>query len=159
MESIFAGFRTEFEGAEFHDREVPNSVLDTQGTGGSAGADFGQNIGQPFSRIGWYGMGGYNFGKSKICCLPDWSKKFELVGRYEQFQNIETASAVDPRKTDLFYTKVATVGVNYYAVGHNAKVQADYNFVNTPGPHQSNTVRSFHTVHDNSFVLNFQVAF
>jgi hypothetical protein len=165
-ESMFSGFRTEFEAAEFHDREAPGAVINVDGVsvtpvGGKATTVYKQDIGQPFSRVGWYGMGGYNFGKSKLFCgdVPTWLKPFEVVGRYEQFQNIETANPVDPTHTDLFWTKVATAGINYYAVGNNAKIQADYNFVNLPGPHQSNSNRSFHSTHDNSFVLNFQVAF
>ncbi len=155
--STLSGLWMRTEWTWIKDREQPGSVIDVQGdcTGTNK---FAQQLGQAFSRQGIYGAAGYKFGDSKICNLPCWMKPVEILGRYEQFQNIETANLVEPWKTDVFYTRVWTAGVNYYIVGNNAKIQANYNFVNLPAD-KSSPNRVFHDTRNDSFVLNFQVAF
>jgi len=75
----------------------------------------------------------------------------------KQFQNIETANIANPVKTSVFNTRILTAGVNYY-FGGNVKIQANYNLVDLP-TEKTNTVRKFHDTQNNSFVVNFQVAF
>lgn len=140
------------------DRERPGTVLDVLGAGAN-GTGFAQDNGATFSREGIYGAIGYKFGESKICGIPCWLKPVEILGRYDQFQNISVADAVNPRHTDSFYTKVWTAGVNYYIKGHNAKVQANYNWVDLGAGEHSNATRQFHNVRNDSFVINFQVMF
>src|SRR5579862_9506091 len=155
--SVASGLWLRTEWTWIKDREQPGSVIDVQGN--STGTNkYAQQYGVPFSRQGIYGALGYKFSESKICELPCWLKPVEVLGRFEEFQNIETADLIEPWKTDAFYTRVWTAGVNYYIMGHNAKVQANYNFVELPGDKSSaNSV--FHDTKNNSFVLNFQVAF
>ena len=52
---------------------------------------------------------------------------------------------------------MVTGGINYYIKGHDAKIQANYNFVWNPNPDRPDL--SFHNTRDDSFVVNFQVAF
>ncbi len=156
--NVLSGLWSEAEWSEIHDREAPNSVLDVLGTGGAKAPDFSQNIGQPFTRQGFYVSSGYKMSESHLCNVPCRLKKFEFAGRFEQFQNIETANQVSPYKTDLFYTRVWTGGINYYISGHNAKIQANYNIVELPGD-KSNPTRVFHDTKANNFVIHFQVAF
>lgn len=137
------------------DRESAGSVIDV--LGGSAGPDGFNQEGQAYSRQGIYGALGYRFRDAKWC-PPGWLKGFEIAGRYDMFQNIVTADLVRPDKTDRFYTKVVTAGLNYYISGHNAKIQANYNIVNLPNE-SSSPARVFHTVRNDSFVINFQVMF
>src|SRR5258708_387555 len=64
----------------------------------------------------------------------------------------------DERKadlTDVFKSAVYTGGINYYIQG-NTKIQANYNVVNNP---DARAPFVFHNVRNNSFVVNFQVAF
>ena len=63
------------------------------------------------------------------------------------------------RPLDRFYTRVWTAGINYYIIGHNAKVQANYNWVDLPAEKSTPGVREFHNTRNDSFVINFQVAF
>ena len=139
------------------DREAPGSVIDVGGNGTGTNL-FAQQLGQPFSKQGIYGTLAYNFADSKICNVPCWLKPVEILGRFDQFQNIETADLVIPYKTDVFYTRAWTAGVNYYIKGHNAKVQANYNIVDLPAD-KSSPNRVFHDVRNDNFVINFQVMF
>jgi hypothetical protein len=73
------------------------------------------------------------------------------------FQNVWTANASDPAVTDTFRTIVYTGGVNYYIKGHDAKIQANFNAMDNP---EGTAAHHFHKgVHNDSFVMNFQVAF
>src|SRR5579862_2273011 len=141
------------------DQEAPGSVLAIFGNGVNAASPFVQAQGRNMTRSGGYAALGYNFGDCSFNnCLPCWVKKFELAGRWEEFQNVEVANAVDSTKTDLLYSQAWTAGVNYYIKGQNAKIQANYIFMNGPkGP--SATAHSFHNVRDDAFALNFQIAF
>lgn len=145
------------EGVRISDREVPGSTLDLLGNGTSANA-FVQQQGATFTRQGVYGSLGYKMSESKICSIPCWLKPVEFLGRYDQYQNISMADEVNPRHTDAFYTRASTAGINYYIIGHNAKVQANYNWVDLPAD-KSDAARVFHNTRNDSFVINFQVMF
>ncbi len=143
------------------DRNAPNAVanLFNAGTGaaanGSAAAGWLQRDPGPSSLQGWYGAIGYKISESKYCdSVPSYFKPFELAFRFERFQDTQIANQVDPSMTNAYYTNVFTTGVNYYLKGHNAKIQANYNVVHNPS-----NGGLFHNENNNSFVVNFQVAF
>jgi hypothetical protein len=125
------GLWTRNEYTFIRDREVAGSVLDAQGNGTGTNA-FAQEQGRAFSKQGYTSSIGYRLGESKMFCngAPIYLKGLELVGRYDHFQNIDVANVVTPYRTDRFYTTVYTAGLNYYIKGSNAKIQANYNFVN-----------------------------
>ena len=154
---MLSGLWMRAEWSSIKDREAPGSVIDVQGNGTGTNK-YAQQLGQAFSRQGAYGTLAYKFEDSKICNLPCWFKPFEVLGRFDQLQNIETADLVTPYKTDVFYTRVWTAGVNYYIQGHNAKIQANYNWVDLPGD-KSGPNRVFHDTRNDSFVINFQIMF
>ena len=138
------------------DRHNPESVIDLAGNDES-GNNL-QDIGAPFHVQGWYVATGYKLSESRFAdCSTSWLKPFEFTFRYDTFQNVQVADLNNPRHTDVFATSVYTAGINYYIKGHNAKIQANYDFVNNPD--QSNGSRSFHDPHNDNFVVNFQVAF
>ena len=142
-----------------HDRQEGSVIAFGNGNLGT-GATLGQTNTalQPFTSQGGYGAIGYRFGESNwVECTPCWLKPLEIVGRYEQFQNIETTNLGNPNRTSVFYTHVATAGLNYYFSG-NTKIQANYNYVDLP-TEKTNGARNFHDTQNNSFVINFQVAF
>jgi len=102
---------------------------------------------------------------------PGWLKNFEFAFRYEQFENILLADLVRPHShTDTFATDVWTAGINYYIKGNNAKIQLNYIVVDNPDEGATVTRgytgttgataprRRFNEVDNNSFVVNFQVA-
>lgn len=144
------------------DQESPGTVLDVFGngvTGTGTGNVFGQAQGKSFNRYGGYGALGYKFSDSQFRdCLPCWLKPVEVLGRWEEFQNVDVANKVDPANTDRFFTKAITGGINYYITGHNAKVQANYIVVQNPN-NASARSDGFHNVKNNAFALNFQVMF
>lgn len=147
------------------DRNAPGSVIDLQGAGGTdigntgSGSGFGQSDGNPFWSRGFYGAIGYKLSESIFadCNMPSWLKPFEFAVRYQQYENVETADLVSTNQTDVFQTKMWTLGANYYIKGHNAKIQANYNFIDLP--EADSGARTFHNVRNDSFVVNFQVAF
>ncbi|MEI6234520.1 MAG: porin [Planctomycetota bacterium] len=125
---------------------------------GNLSAGLSQTQLNAFTSQGGYGAIGYRFGESNwVECMPCWLKPFELAARYEQFQNLEAANEAKAYHTSVFNTKVMTAGVNYYFSG-NTKIQLNYNAVQLPVG-KSNTTRTFHDTQNNSFVVNFQVAF
>jgi len=135
------------------DRNAPNTVIDLQDP------TTPQSAGRPTHTQGWYAAAGY---KMSDCCFSDCSpgflKSWEFTFRYESFQNVMVGDLVNPQQhTDVFRTNVTTVGANYYIKGHNAKIQANYNWVRNPD--SGNSVRDFHDVKNDNFVVNFQVAF
>jgi hypothetical protein len=69
---------------------------------------------------------------------------------------VYVADPANPSHTNVYQTKVFTPGINYYIKGHNAKIQANYNFVSNP---EGSKTTDFHDVSNNSFVLSFQVMF
>ena len=82
----------------------------------------------------------------------------EFAFRYEVYQNIATEDLSQPdRHTDLFKTQAYTAGVNYYLKGHDAKIQANYIWVDEPG--DGNLDRGIREMRNNVFVVSFQVMF
>ncbi len=127
------------------------------GDGNGAGG-LSQTALQPFTSQGGYASIGYRFGEASwVNCMPCWLKDFELCGRYDQFQNIDTTNLGNPNRTSVFYTRVKTAGVNYY-MGERTKIQVNYNVVQLPVG-KSNSERTFHDTQNNSLLVNFQVAF
>ncbi|MGD0089766.1 MAG: hypothetical protein ABSE73_07585 [Planctomycetota bacterium] len=140
------------------DRMAPGSVVDLAGNGTYAKSIYTQEDGKPVSTSGFYTAMGYKLSESAFReSCPNWLKKFEFLGRYQEFQNVLIADPIDPTHTDVYSTRVVTGGVNYYIKGHNAKIQANYNWVFNPEVDTPNV--SFHKVRNDSFVVNFQVAF
>ncbi len=171
----FRGFWTRGEWGWFKDRNVPGTVIDFTGNGGTSYLNVGDNTGlaqangRAFSVQGWYAAGGFRFDKSVFFekggalenCkkLGKFIKPVELAFRYQSFQNVITADLIDPTKSDVFSTRVYTGGINYYLQDHNAKIQMNYNAVINPDQQAAGGQRNFHEVRNNSFVISFQVAF
>jgi len=170
----FRGFWARGEWGWFKDKNVPGSVLDFTGQGGTSylnllesNAALAQSNGRAFSVSGWYAAAGYKLNQTALfdkCGLfgqnknaIKYLKPLEIAFRYQTFQNVLTSDLIDPSKTDVFSTQVYTGGINYYIKDHNAKIQVNYNAVINPEQH--NPQRTFHNVRDNSFVVSFQVAF
>lgn len=148
------------------DRNAPGSVVDLLGAGGTdlgnlgTGSGFGQSTGRPFHGQGWYAALGYKISESIFCdSAPGFLKPFEFAFRYDTFENVQVADLVNPDHTDNFSTNVWTIGINYYIKGHNAKIQLNYNIVDNPDGGSQGGNRDFHDVNNNSFAVNFQVAF
>ena len=145
------------EWAYFKDRHAPESIRDLAEADGDG--DGLQDIGAPQSIEGWYFSTGYKLSESVWAdCGPSWLKPFEFAFRYESLENVHVADLVNPRHTDVFKTTIWTAGINYYIKGHNAKIQANYNVINNPDE-DSTEARAFRSVRNDSFVINFQVAF
>jgi hypothetical protein len=144
------------EWAWVKDRNAPGSVVDL--TGSDANGIGFQTSGKPFHTTGFYISTGYRISQSCFSeCGCNWLHDLEFALRYEQFDNVYIADpAVPDTHTNVYQTKVLTPGINYYIKGHNAKIQANYNFVRNPdGP----AAAPFHDVKNDSFVVNFQVMF
>jgi hypothetical protein len=145
-------------------------IIGTNGFVGSGGAQSAPNA---FEITGFTFSTGYRISDSVFKdSAPGWLKNFEFAFRYEQFENIMVADLVRPEfRTDVFATDVWTAGINYYIKGDNAKIQINYNVVDSPDagatvrrgfPGAVGTAtgprRNFHAVDNNSLVVNFQVA-
>jgi hypothetical protein len=106
---------------------------------------------------GWYFSTGYKLQDSIWADkLNKWVKPMEFTFRYEAMQNLFFQDLVDPlEKVDLFKTQVYTAGINYYIMGHNAKIQVTYNWVFEETP--SNGYRQLREVRNDNFMFNFQV--
>ena len=145
-----------------HDRPPAAVVADLAGAGGTdyieeqGGAGTAQSGGTPLSIKGWYLSTGIKLSESVLAdSAPSWLKPWEFAIRYEEIQNVWVADLNNPQATDVFKTRVYTVGVNYYIKKNNAKIQANYNWVENP----TTSVYDFHRVRNNNLMLNFQVAF
>lgn len=122
-----------------------------------------QNNPAPVTASGWYASTGYKMSESiwsdslaKGGALSNALRNLEFAFRYEQYQNIAVEDPAYPeRHTDLFKTKVYTAGVNYYLSGHEAKIQANYMWVDDP----QSSIRGLREVRNDTFVVNFQVMF
>jgi hypothetical protein len=135
---------------------APGSVIDPYGDGTDSKSIFVQQLGKPIETEGGYAAIGYKLSDScwKDSC-PSWFKPFEFAGRYCEFQNVLVADVNDPTHTDIFRTRVATAGINYYIRGHDCKIQLNYNWV--WNPIVSTDTLSFHNTRNDSFAVNFQV--
>jgi len=119
----------------------------------------------PITVSGWSASAGYRFGASRWATSlrqGNFAARMladsEFAMRYEEFENIAMEDLVDPdRKTDLFKTRVVTAGVNYNLRGTQARVQANYIWVDEAS--DRNPDRGLREVRNDVFVLNFQVGF
>jgi hypothetical protein len=148
------------------DRNAPGVVADLLGNGGTdigntgSGSGLAQANGTPFPIQGWYVSTGYKIQDCCFCdCSPSFLKGFEFAFRYEVLQNVMVADQFENWKTDLFSTRVYTAGINYYIKGHNAKIQANYNWVDDPSGSRLEKSYGMREVRNDSFMVNFQVAF
>ena len=142
------------------DRMAPDSVMDLS-AGGAAEA-FAQDGPRPVSVNGGTVSTGYKIADSIFCdSAPSWMKPFEIAFRYERFQNVLVsdsgigADAAGATATNVYYTTVATGGLNYYIRKNNAKIQLNGNYVREP----SSVHYGFHGTNNSNIALNFQVAF
>jgi hypothetical protein len=135
------------------DRNAPDAVIDI----GDAAMQDGP---MPVSTQGWYVATGYKLSDSVFAdSAPSWLKPFEFAFRYQRYGNVMVADADNIARTDVFKTSVYTAGVNYYIKGHNAKIQANYNWVLDPHGTALEKSYGFREVKNDNFMLNFQVAF
>jgi hypothetical protein len=143
------------EGAWIKDRNAPLSVVSLEG----AGPDVSnlQSDGHTTHVWGGYAAIGYKLSESRWadCGCNDWLKNFEFVARGDTFQNVQVTDPAVEQHTNNYRTVVYTGGVNYYIKGHDAKIQLNYNSVHNP----TGNKQHFHNVDNDSFVVNFQVAF
>ena len=140
-----------------YDRNTPQTVIDLLGNGNS-GDGTTQTNGKPFGSHGFFVSTGYKFSESALTeRLPDWARKFEVVFRYDTYQNVEIADPIRNDHTDVFATSVYQSGINYYIQGKNAKIQLNYNVVENPSA--DSTAVHFHNVKNNNFMINFQVRY
>lgn len=160
----FKGLWFKAEGSWIKDRTSPGSVIDQvavdfQGGDGSGFA----NGGAPFSSFGYWGAIGYKLGDSPLFCSSchNWWKNLEIDGRYESAPNVFVTDPQDSgradanARTNVYNTKVWTAGINYYIAGQGAKIQLNYNHLDSPdGPSSA----PFHHLKANSLVVNFQVS-
>jgi hypothetical protein len=141
------------------DRNAPNTVVDLLGAGGSIGG-FEQTNGNVVSTTGWYVATGYKLSDSVFAdSAPSWLKPWEFTFRYQTMGNVMVADLNNPAHTDVFKTDIWTVGVNYYIKGHNAKIQANYNWVDENDDNSNRAARGFREVRNDNLMVNFQVAF
>jgi len=159
---VVRGLWVRAEGAWIKDRNAPGQVADLNGAGGTdfgnqgTGSGVAQSNGVPTHVWGGYAAIGYKISESRWgedC--GGWLKNFEFAARYDTFYNVEIADPANPAHTNNYRTNVVTGGINYYIKGHDAKIQLNYNSMKNPEGGSSN----FHNVRNNSFVVNFQVAF
>ena len=164
-----AWFRGEWSQA--HDRIGGSNILPpTQllqlGSNTDAGAAAIQMNPGAVTVSGWYFATGYKMSESRFAedlagCSNFVGKALhdmEFAFRYEVFQNISAEDLVNPdRNTDLFKTQAYTAGINYYIKGFDAKLQANYIWVDEPS--DGNPNRGLREVRNNVFVVNFQVMF
>jgi hypothetical protein len=156
-------FRGEYGNA--HDRYGPTNNFTTGllGLGGNITTHPSQLDPTPVTAEGWYFGTGYKLSESRwatdLKSGSDYERflcNLEFAFRYEVYENVATEDLVRPdRQTDQFKTAAYTGGINYYIKGHDAKIQANYIWVNDPGNHN----RGLREVKNNQFILNFQVMF
>ncbi|MCK6472748.1 MAG: OprO/OprP family phosphate-selective porin [Planctomycetes bacterium] len=142
------------EWAWIKDRNAPAAVRGIPQTD-AAGIQTSPN---PFSVSGWYVSTGYRISdsvwKEKV---PGWFRPFEFAYRCETFQNVAVSDLTRPKtRTDVFASTIQTAGVTYYIQGNNAKIQANYMWADEPDAGDGG--RGFREVKNDSFVVNFQVA-
>jgi len=148
------------------DRNAPGTVADLLAAGGTdigntgSGSGYAQSDPMPIHIQGWYVSTGYKLSDSVFAdSAPSWLKPWEFCFRYEAIENVMVADQFRTGRTDVFKTQVYTAGINYYIKGHNAKIQANYNWVLEPNNGDLEGSYGFREVRNNNFMVNFQVAF
>jgi hypothetical protein len=141
------------EGAWVKDRNAPSQVVSLEGAG-NTNANL-QDDGHPTHVWGGYSAIGYKLPESRWADCSGWLRNFEFALRADTFQNVQVADAAVEAHTNNYRTVVYTGGLNYYIKGHDAKIQLNYNNVRNPAGNKQH----FHHVDNDSFVVNFQVAF
>ena len=142
------------------DRTAPLTV-DTMDLG--AGPNGEQTAGHPFSRQGFYSAVGYKLTDSVFAdrlsrggFLNYLMQPVEFAFRYEQFGNVITEDLANPNtQTDVFTTKVVTMGVNYYYKAYNQRVQLNFSVVDGPDNHP----HMLHEVRNNVMNMTYQIMF
>jgi hypothetical protein len=149
--SVARGWWIKGEYAWIRDRVAPGALDDLVNGAFVTGS-------KPFSIDGWYIATGYRIDKSVFAdSAPSWLKPWEFTFRYDTMRNVLTADPDYNAHTDRLSTTVYTAGVNYYIKGHNAKIQANYNWVREGT--EGHVARGTREVRNDNFVVNFQVAF
>lgn len=132
----------------------------------------GQTNPAPVSASGWYFATGYKLSQSTwvpkldkmIDCKTDSVtrlfgkalKNSEITFRYEAFENVATENPANTDvRTNLFKTTACTYGYNYYIDFYKTRLQANYVVVRDP----VEPLRGLREVHNNMFVINFQVQY
>lgn len=148
------------------DRNAPGVVADLLAGGNTdigntdSGTGMAQSNGRPITTQGWYVATGYKLSDSVFAdSAPSWLKPWEFAFRYECMGNVMVADQAKQYNTDVFKTQVYTAGINYYIKGHNAKIQANYNWVVEPTGSALEDSYGFRKVRNDNLMLNFQVAF
>jgi hypothetical protein len=148
------------EAGQYRDRFQPGEVMTFPDAPITAPA--------PFKLEGYAMSTGYMMSKSRWGeCLSSGSRfdrqvlaPMEFLFRYESAQNLLYQDLTYPtRRMDVFRTTVWTAGINYYIKGSNAKIQANYNWVNEADKIDGLLdQRQAREVNNNNFVINFQLA-
>lgn len=124
---------------------------------------FSQANPNPVSVKGWFASAGYKLADSRFSdsltkCYGRWGQaldNMEFCFRAEAYENIATEDLARPdRRTDLFYTRVYTSGMNYQ-LNPVARIQLNYLVVNDP----ESRSHGLGEVKNNVFVANFQLKF
>ncbi len=137
--------------------------VDLQNTNFRGTSFFSQANPNPVSVQGWFASVGYKISESRFAdnLAKNWGwggkelNNLEFAFRGEAYQNVATENLARPdRRTDLFYTKVYTSGVNY-AMNAATRIQVNYVIVDDPSSHS----HGLGEVKNNVFVINFQLKF
>jgi hypothetical protein len=137
-----------------HDNSAPNTIANLWQGGANAPKT------APFSASGFYAALGYRLDQpSALAGWPQWARAFEVAFRYEQFANVFIISALDPTHVDTFITKVWTGGINWNLPNHGVRLQLNGIFADDPSGPTVGDAHLFHEVHNNSAVLNAQIAY
>jgi len=123
-----------------------------------------QNKPKAETLAGWYFGTGYKLSDSIWAeglenggGVGGFLKNLEFAFRYEVFDAVVVESSSTPdRNSDIYKTQTVTAGINYYIKGHDAKIQANYIWVDEP---EIDNGRGFREIRNDVFVVNFQVMF
>jgi hypothetical protein len=165
------------EWGESHDRYGQGALTSLLGIGSvdlgqngpRGGNGFTQGNPSPVNVEGWYFATGYRIADGIFAdklATGGWASRalnnMEFAFRYETYENVAMEDLVESdRHTDQFKTQAVTLGLTYFmktgSRRHDAKIQANYVFVDDPS--SNNELRGLREVHNDVFVVNFQVSF
>ncbi len=147
-----------------HDRYSSRAPTGLLGLGSFLGDNgIQQAFPQPVTADGYFFSTGYKLANSiwaekldQQCLLGKAIKNSELAFRYEAYENIAAENPARPDVlTNLFKTSARTFGYNYYIDQYKTRIQANYVVVKDPVNHNL----GLREVHNNMFVINFQVQY